>query len=90
MPKYVFEVSVTLAADDGLELDQLNSINQGLCLALERILWGHGKRSGGLISSEPPFEHVVGDWLPPDENGVVKPKPGSRPIDYDPSLGTTR
>ena len=85
MPKYVFEVSVTLAANDGLEVDQLNTINEGLCFSLERLLLNQGKRRGGRISSEPPFEHVVSDWLPPDENGVVRPKPGSRPIDYEPS-----
>lgn len=88
MPKYVFEVSVTLAAGDDLEVEQLNTINAGLCSALETLLLNEGKRRGGRISSEPPFEHVTGDWLPPDENGVVRPKPGSRPIDYEPAWPT--
>jgi hypothetical protein len=84
MPKYVFELGVTLAAGDDLTVPELNSINDQLCEYMKVLLPRFGK-TRGRISAEAPFEHVVGDWLPPDENGAVRPKPGSRPIDWQPT-----
>ena len=81
MPKYVFEVSITLAADEELTVAECNTITAGLQNMLAYLAKAFGKR-GGRISAEPPFEHVTGDWLPPDENGIVKVGP-SRPIDLD-------
>lgn len=40
-------------------------------------LFGHAALE---TSAEQPFEHVTGDFLPPDENGVTK-MGASRPID---------
>jgi hypothetical protein len=79
MPKYVFEVSITLAAGDNLTIPELNSITNQLQDTLAVAAASFGKRRGH-ISHEPPFEHVTGDWSPPDENGHLHPT-GSRSID---------
>jgi hypothetical protein len=79
MPKYVFEVSLTLAADETLSVAECNAINAQLADTMESLATVFGKR-GGRISASEPFEQVTGDWLPPDERGMIKVGP-SRPID---------
>ena len=86
MPKYVFEVALTTMAGDELSVDQCNAISELLARRLEEVATVLGKR-GGRISAEAPFEQVTGDWLPPDENGVVKASPESRPINWEPGVG---
>jgi len=83
LPKYVFEVSITLAPGDGLSVEACNSITARLQDALATMAAIFGKR-GGRISAEPPFEQVTGGWLPPDENGVCRGSGESQPIDYEP------
>jgi hypothetical protein len=87
MPKYVFELGITLAAGDDLDLQTLNDINTLLTRYVEDLLPHFGK-TRGRISAEAPFEQVTGGWLPPDENGVSKASSESAPIDYDPEPGT--
>jgi hypothetical protein len=79
MPKYVFEISLTLAADEELTVSECNTVTRLLQEQLASVAAVFGKR-GGRISAEPPFEQVTGDWTPPDENGFLHPT-GSRPID---------
>lgn len=43
-----------------------------------------GQQGPYSVETEEPFEHVTGDFLPPDENGVTKMGP-SRPIDAEPT-----
>ena len=81
LPKYVFEVSITLAAGDDLTVSECNLITAQLQDRLAGVAAIFGKH-GGRISAEPPFEQVTGGWLPPDENGVCKASGESEPIDY--------
>ena len=79
VPQYVFEFSVTLPAGDELTAKESHSVKTWLeeQLAMHVRLFGH---TALRTDAESPFEHVTGDWLPPDANGVVKMGP-SRPID---------
>jgi hypothetical protein len=81
MPKYVFEVSLTLAADEDLTVAECNLISARLAERLAVLAGGFGK-TGGRVSAEPPFEHVTADWLPPNEQGQITTGP-SRRIDFD-------
>jgi hypothetical protein len=85
----VFEVSITLAAGDDLTISELNSINAQLADHLGMFAAVFGK-TRGRISAEQPFEHVTGDWLPPDETGVIRASREWRPIDFDRELGLPR
>jgi hypothetical protein len=82
VPKYVFELSVTLPAGDDLSVAALNSINGQLADVLQYFLPQFGK-TRGRIATEAPFEHVTGGWTPPDENGVCRPDGQVLSIDYD-------
>jgi hypothetical protein len=79
VPKYVFEQSVTLPGDDSLTVLECHALSSVLAAELGRwmSLMHHERHKVGY---EPPFEHVAGDWSPPDENGHLHPT-GARPID---------
>lgn len=79
MPKYVFEQSAILPAGESLTVFEAQALSSVLAADLRRWLdlMHHEHHE---VSFETPFEHVAGDWLPPDENGQVKVGP-SRPID---------
>lgn len=89
MPKYVFELSLSLVAGDTLDVDALNAISSDLADHLEVLAVRIGKRVG-RIATEAPFEQVTGDFEPPDENGVIRLSPVSRPIDYQPETQPPR
>lgn len=80
MPKYVFEVSAILPAEATVGQMEANVIAVYLEAQLEKWL---AKTHPGVpveVSHDDPFEHVTGDWLPPDETGATK-LAKSRPID---------
>ncbi|HEY1292811.1 MAG TPA: hypothetical protein VGJ60_07030 [Chloroflexota bacterium] len=71
MPKYVFEQSAILPADESLSVLEAEALSSVLAAELRRWLDRmHHRRHA--VSYEPPFEQVGGDFLPPDEQGVVK------------------
>ena len=71
MPKYVFEQSAILPADESLTILEAEALSSVLAAELRRWLklMHHEQHE---VTYEPPFEHVAGDFLPPDENGVIK------------------
>ncbi len=79
MPRYVFEVTVTLPSGEAMPALELDLITVLLEAELEQWLVAQNHKRYE-IGHDDPFEHVTGDWLPPDENGNVKVGP-SRSID---------
>jgi hypothetical protein len=78
MPRYVFEISVTLGTGHAWTAEMCYSVEKQLRAWFLHMM--QGQPGPYEVNTEPPFEHVTGDWLPPDENGAIKVGP-SRPID---------
>jgi hypothetical protein len=74
----VFEVSVRLGAGHAWSPEMCGSVEKQLREWFLSMM--KGQPGGYEVETSEPFEHVTGDWLPADENGVVKVGP-SRSID---------